>query len=327
MQVVNQNLVSGKKVILRYDIDVPLRTAQGKIAVGEDFRLRAGLPTVELCLHHAKRTTIIGHIGRPQGEDQSLSVKPIIKWLESNLDCVMNDGKLLVLENLRFDPREESCDLDFAKKLVADNDIFVNEAFAAHHPSASTTVIPTILPHLAGLRFAAEVEQLSRVRNNPKRPLVVIIGGVKIEDKLPAVEALSKIADAVLVGGKIALEWTKHDAIVQVNVNVLPGKLNHSGVDLAEETVLSWQRLINGAKMIVWNGPLGEIEDPKNDTTAKVAQMVINSGAETIVGGGDSITYLNKLGLLDKFSFVSTGGGAMLKLLSDGTLPTIKALA
>lgn len=346
MEVVTSQLVSRKKVLLRYDIDVPLSEVgnqKSEVRVAEDFRLKAGLPTVKLCLDHAQRTTIIGHIGRPKGFDESLSVKPIVGWLEDELGKlgylgVLESGKLKILENLRFDIREDREDLGFAKELAADNDFFVNEAFAAHHPAASTTILPTLFTPVkdhegclrprraAGIRFAEEVKVLGEVREKPRRPLVAIIGGVKLEDKLPAVKALSQIADAVLVGGKIAPEWTKHDAIVHLNGNVLSGKLNDQGSDLAEETVLSWQRLINGAKMVVWNGPLGEIEDPKNDATAKVAQMVINSGAETIVGGGDTITYLNKLGLLDKFSFVSTGGGAMLKFLTEGTLPTIEAL-
>lgn len=337
MQVVSKELILGKKVLLRLDIDVLLKVksqkSKGKsFEVGEDFRLRAGLPTIELCLHNASRTTIIGHLGRPKGRDPALSAQPIIEWLEDELGKsgylgVFESGQLKILENLRFDPGEDACSLELAKALMADNDLFVNEAFAAHHKSASTTILPTLLPHAAGLRFAKEVEMLTAVRRNPKRPFVVIIGGVKLEDKLPAVEALSKIADAVLAGGKIASERTITSAIVQHNGRILPGKLNEEGSDLAAETVEGWQRLIEGAKMIVWSGPLGAVEDPKNTATARIAQMVINSQAETIVGGGDTIAYLSKLGMLDKFSFVSTGGGAMLKFLSEGTLPTIQALA
>lgn len=345
MRIVTENLVHSKIVLLRADIDVPIK--DGKIL--EDYRLKATLPTIELCLHNAASVILMGHIGRPTFAKMShgkpdekslkeLNVKPLALWLEQNLDCTFGDEKLKVLENLRFEPGEDRCDLDFASKLAALGNLYINEAFAAHHPAASTTILPTLFADVkdpegrlrprraAGLRFAKEVEVLTALRQSPKRPLVVIIGGVKLEDKLPAVEALSKIADAILVGGKIASEWTINSATAYQNVHILPGKLNEEGSDLAVETVAGWQRLIDTSKTIVWSGPLGVVEDPKNTATFKIAQMVINSQAKTIVGGGDTIAYLSKLGILDKFTFVSTGGGAMLKFLSEGTLPTIQAL-
>lgn len=342
MQIVNPEIISGKKILLRLDIDVTIRNGQ----VAEDFRLKAGLPTLKLCLEYAKEVVIMGHIGRPEGkEDPELSVEPIYNWFEGELRRLGLEGvlgeKLNILENLRFDPGEEGCDLGYAKELVALGDFYINEAFAAYRPAASTTVLPTLLPHAAGLRFFREVGELREVRDNPKKPLVVLIGGAKVEDKLPVIEAMAKIADYVLVGGKIASEITKNDAVVQENV--LVGELNEAGTDVTPETIEKWKPVILKAEMIVWNGPVGKIEGSgmgimyqgkeeelgSAEGTHKLAKMILSSNAKAVIGGGDTISFLNAVGLLEEFEnkgFVSTGGGAMLKLLAEGTLPTIEAL-
>jgi len=332
------------------DLDVPLgkpsavsRQPSAGSVVLDDFRLKVGLPTLKLCLEHASEVIVMGHIGRPNGREvPELSVAPIYDWLEEELGGMEGlEGKLRLLENLRFEPgesfdtaqafgseaqarRDEDAVLKYAEKLAALGDVFVNEAFAAHHPAASTTVLPTLLPHTAGLNFAKEVEILTRVRENPGKPLVIIIGGAKVEDKFPVVLEMAKIADYVLVGGKIAGELSAVSS--QLSASVLVGKLNEEGTDITPETIDRWQEIIREAKMIVWNGPLGKIEDPKNDQTKRLAEMIVSSDAETVVGGGDTVTYLDQLGLLDKFSFVSAGGGAMLELLATGTLPTIEVL-
>lgn len=335
MKIVTAQLISGKKVLLRLDLDVVLgKDTGGRLQVTDDFRLKAGLPTLKLCLENAQQVIVMGHIGRPEGKEvPDLSVAPIYQWLiDQNLRSHLESGKLKLLENLRFEEEEDRADENYAKQLAELGDFFVNEAFAAHHRAASTTVLPTLLPHAAGLQFAKEVEVLTKVRENPQKPLVAIIGGVKLEDKLPAVEALSKIADAVLVGGKISKEIKDHQAH-----NVMAGKLNNEGIDLAPETVESWKNIIKGAKMIVWNGPMGRINNEeltmKNLGSAKgtcdVAQMILQSDAEVIVGGGDTVGFLEKVGLLEQFEnkgFISTGGGAMLEFLVRGTLPTIEAL-
>ncbi len=335
MQVVTPELIKHKKVLLRLDLDVPLK--DGKIM--DDFRLKAGLPTLKMCLENAEEVIVMGHIGRPEGKMvPELSVKPIYEWLEGELGKLGLEGelggKLKILENLRFEEGEDNCDLDYAKELSALGDIYINEAFASYHESASTTVLPTLLPHFAGLRFFREVRELGEVRDNPKKPLVVIIGGAKVEDKLPVVEAMSKIADYVLVGGKIAGEVTRVKSLE--SDNILIADLNEEGTDVTAETLEKWKPIIQKAKMIVWNGPLGKIskacdseifEDPKNFQTHELANIIVQAGVETIIGGGDTIGYLGKLGLLERFGWVSTGGGAMLKFLETGTLPTIEALA
>lgn len=322
MLIITPEFIKGKRVLLRLDIDVCLKDG----VVEDDFRLRAGLPTLELCLQHASQTIIMGHLGRPEGkEDSKLSVVPIYNWLEKQgLSSHLTSGKLKILENLRFEEGEITAALQYAKELANLGEVYVNEAFAAYHSAASTTVLPTLLPHVAGLRFAQEVEKLTEARDNPQRPLVVILGGAKVEDKLPLIEIMSKIADYILVGGKIAGEMARSTS--QELKNILVAELNEEGTDITAETVKKWEKIIREARMIVWNGPLGKVEEPKNFQTHKIANLVIASGAETIIGGGDTLGYLEKLGLLGRFGFVSTGGGAMLEFLTKGTLPTIEAL-
>lgn len=315
MKVISPDFVRDKKVLLRYDIDVVLHPL-------EEFKLKAGLDTLKLCLQDASQVILMGHIGRPEGKVvKDLKVEPIRKWFEVKLQS----NKLKVLENLRFDPKEETCDPAYAKELAVLGDIYINEAFSSYRPAASTTILPTLLPHAAGLHFAQEVQKLTEVRNNPKKPFIAIMGGAKVVDKLPVIQVLAKKADAVLVGGKLVTEIREQQ--LRLPANVLIGKLTEDGFDIAAETTASWERLIRQSRMIVWNGPLGKFEDPKNDQSAKIAQLVMSSDAETVVGGGDTIALLNQLNMLDQFSFVSVGGGAMLKFLSDGTLPTIEALS
>lgn len=324
VRVLTPHFISGRTVLLRLDLDVPLRNTSQGMVVAEDFRLRAALPTLYLCMQYGSKVIVMGHIGRPKGEDPSLSVAPIVDWFDNEFpDYDFPRDHLQVLENLRFEEGEEKCDQEYAKELAKLGDCFVNEAFSAHHPAASTTILPTLIPSVAGFHFHHEVENLLQVRNNPKRPLVSIVGGAKIEDKYPAVEVLSKLADAVLVGGKLAGDIAK--ASLKVAENVFLAKLNKEGLDLSEEDIENFSKVIKNAKQIIWGGPLGKYEDPNGAKgTLKVAEAVLKSGAETILGGGDTVIALNFY--LDKFDFVSTGGGAMLKLLSEGTLPTIEAL-
>lgn len=327
MQVVAPELIQNKRVLLRLDLDVPLREENGQMIIEDDTRLLAGMDTLGLCLEFATSVTICGHLGRPGGkEDPKLSVKPIVDWIEEGYGHIqLPEGKLHILENLRFEPGEDDSDPVFAKELASHGDFYVYEAFASHRPSASTTIVPTLLPHAAGLRFAAEVDELTQVRENPIRPLVAILGGAKVEDKLPVIKVMADKADVVLVGGKLAGE-IKEQGIENLGANVMVAKLSEDGFDISEETVGAWTNLIKTAKEVVWNGPVGKFEDPKYNQTEKIAKAIIESGAKSIIGGGDTISAITQYGLADKFTFVSTGGGAMLKLLADGTLPTIEAL-
>lgn len=359
MQVVSSDSIKGKKVILRYDIDVALEG--GKIV--EDFKLKAGLQTLRLCIENASKTVIIGHIGRPfktaenekEGNPAELSAKPIQAWLEKELgesvefaetleQASQSNSKIVLLENIRFFhgevPGEEyhgtctskTCDVDFVKQLSSLGDVYVNEAFSSHNKAASTTMVPKLLPHFAGIHFAKEVGILLNVRNNPhgssnKKPFIAIMGGAKVKDKLPVITVLAKNADAVLVGGKLVHEIREQN--LELPKNVLVGRLNEDGYDISSDTTDSWKKMLLEAAMIVWNGPLGKFEDPKYNQTEEVIKIVLESNAEIVIGGGDSVAALSQAGLLEKAekkAFVSVGGGAMLKLISDGTLPTIEAL-
>lgn len=367
MQVVNSEFVKDKKVLLRYDIDVALENRvnlpAGKAGslesrVKEDYKLKAGLETLNLCIANASKVIIIGHVGRPfktaedekAGNPPDLSAKPIQVWFEKELgmdvdfakslqQAGQSNSKIVLLENIRFFHGEvpgaeyhdtcesKSCDVDFAHQLASLGDVYVNEAFSSHNIAASTTIVPTLLPHFAGLHFMKEVEVLLNVRNNPKKPFVGIMGGAKVKDKLSVISVLAKNADAVLVGGKLIHEI--REQTVKLPSNVLVGKLNEDGFDIAPETTSSWGGLISNAKMIVWNGPVGMFEDARYNQTEELIKLVLSSGAEVVIGGGDSVAALNQYGLLEKaqeVGFVSVGGGAMLKLISDGTLPTIEAL-
>lgn len=318
------------------DLDVPLENS--KLVVKDDFRLKAGLPTLKMCLENAQEVIVMGHLGRPEGKVVSeLSVEPIYDWfVKQGLSFHLGGGRLKLLENLRFEGGEESCSLEYAKELANFGEVFVNEAFAAHHPASSTTILPTLLPHAVGLRFNEEVKKLTEVRENPKRPLVVVLGGAKIEDKLPVVEAMAKVADWVLVGGKIVDQILKIKD-QKLNNNTRVGRLTEDGLDITEETLREWEGIIKNAKMIVWNGPVGKVQSLKFKVqsweemgsergTYQLAKMILESGAESIVGGGDTVGFLTDAGFRDEFGFVSTGGGAMLQFLEKGTLPTIEAL-
>lgn len=330
MQTVQPEQINGKRVLLRLDLDVPI--AQGKVI--DDFRLEAGMDTLDFCLHHADSVIVMGHIGRPEGEDPLFSVKPVVEWFEEKFSHIdLPEGKLHILENLRFEAGEDNADPNFAKELVdliceTPEDInlafYVNDAFASHHPSASTTVLPTLIPHAAGLRFSKEVEKLLGIRNNPQKPLAAIIGGAKIEDKLPVIQTFAGIADAVLVGGKLPAEIKEKN--MQFGPNVFVAQMNEAGTDLSTESIAEFSQHLQGAKQVIWAGPMGKYETGETAGSKALADAIIASGADSIVGGGDTITCLNQIGLLDKFSFVSTGGGAMLELLAKGTLPTIEAL-
>ncbi len=323
MQTLTPDLVKGKTVLLRYDIDVEI--VDGKVA--EPFRLKKGLKTLDLCLENASKVILMGHVGRPKGEDPDFSVEPIYNWLANfeHFNEAFENKKLRLLENLRFEPEEDEGNLTYAKELASYGDFYVNEAFAAYHKAASTTVLPTLLPHAAGLNFSAEVERLTQLRNNPKKPLVALIGGAKVEGKYRAVVELSKIADTVLVGGLLAHDIKARD--LDIPDNVWLATLSDSGLDICQKCIDSFSEELKRAKEVVWGGPMGKYEVLEGNHGDKVlAQAIIESGAESIVGGGDTVAALDKLGLLDQFTFISSGGGAMLEFLSEGTLPTIEVL-
>lgn len=320
MRVLTPHLISDKTVMLRLDLDVSVKNGQ----ITEDFRLRAGLPTLYLCLQYAKKVIVMGHLGRPKGEDKSLSVAPIVDWLDKEIPNDFPDDRLQVLENLRFEAGEEACDPNYAKELASMGDFFVNEAFAAHHPSASTTVLPTLLPGAFGFHFDHEVRELTKLRTNPDRPMVMIIGGAKIEDKLGVVEEMEKLSDHVLLGGKLPSETREKN--LHFSDKVIMAQMSPEGTDLSDSDLARFAQALIGAKSVVWSGPMGKFEEGFQKGNSKLAELIIESGVYSVIGGGDTISALDELGFLNQFSFVSTGGGAMLDFLSQGTLPTIEVM-
>lgn len=327
MKVISEADVTGKKVLVRADLDVPVEGSH----VTDDFRLRATLPTLRYLIDNGVTSiTIIGHRGRPRGQTQlELSLEPVKRQLEMLLQSEFKpDGfrKVAVRPNLRFDPREEENDAEFAQELTAGHDLYVNEAFAAsHREHASIVGIPQYLPSYAGLRFAEEVARLRQVRDNPARPLVFIIGGGK-RDKVEHVKTFSQYADEILLGGVLMFAQ---------ELEGVPGvKFPMDAVDVDDigpKSVELFKGLLDDAKTVVWNGPLGRFEEEQYASgTHAIAELLAAKArvdeTDVIVGGGDTIAALNQFHLRDKMSFVSTGGGAMLELLATGSLPGLVAL-
>jgi phosphoglycerate kinase len=311
--------------------------------VADATRIEESLPTIKYLLEQKAKIIIISHLGRPGGKVvPELSLKPVVRSLVSllrfkkkipliqsqTLDKTVISHQfvngVVALENLRFEPGEERNDKGFAQKLAFLADFFVNEAFAcSHRKHASIVGIPKFLPSAFGFDFLKEVEVLDKVRKNPKRPVVVILGGVK-KDKLAVANLLIKWADWVLIGGKL-VEYPQTPSFL--DHHKVMGTLIKQRQDITMETVKKFREIISKAKTIVWAGPLGNFYDERYAKgTRLIAEAVVGSGAYTVVGGGDTEVALTKFGLVDKINFISSGGGAMLEFLGKGTLPGIEAI-
>ncbi len=325
-RVLTPHFIANKTVLLRLDIDVPFNEINGKRVVAEDFRLKAALPSLYLCLQYAKKVIILGHVGRPEGQEvKELSVGPIVDWFNSQIpDFDFPPERLQILENLRFEKGEDEADILYAKELADLGDVYINEAFAAHHKAASTTVLPRLLPHAIGFHFDHELQTLSQVRDHPQKPLVSIIGGAKIADKLPVISTLAKVSEYVLVGGKLPHEIKVEKT--ELPDNVIVATMTPEGTDINNASIDKFTKIIANANQIVWSGPVGYFEHDFNTGNKALAKAVLDSKANSIIGGGDTISALEGLGVLDQFSFVSTGGGAMLEFLATGSLPTLEAM-
>jgi phosphoglycerate kinase len=338
---VRQAEVGGRRVLVRADLNVPLEDAR----VADDTRIRASLPTLQYLLEHdAAAVQICSHLGRPKGPDPAFSMEPVRACLRE----LLPDERVEVLENTRFDPGETKNDPDFARRLADDNDVFVQDAFGSvHRAHASTVGVAELLPAYAGLLLERELTELGKLLGEVERPFVLISGGAKVEDKLGVLGNLGGKADTVLVGGKMAEELREGsplgfpvelpgdvvaaaafeaDAEAQVvPYDALPeGWL---GLDIGPETRECFAAAIADAKTIFWNGPMGVFEWPRfADGTKAVAQAVAAADAFSVVGGADSIRALNELGLADRVSWASTGGGAALELLEGKELPGVAVI-
>ncbi len=335
MQTIDQADVAGKKVIVRADFDVPIEFGMqnGESTISDRTRIEKNIPTLKLLRSKGAQLFIISHLGRPEGIDSKFSLKIVLPILEELVGEKVNfqenletkvDGDIVLLENLRFWPEEEENGLEFAKKLASFGETYVNEAFSVDHRThASVSALPSLLPSYAGLELAKEINELETIFKAPKHPLVAIIGGAKIETKLPAISNLAKIANKVLVGGRLMFEIDKNN----LSENVIVASDNVDGKDIGPTSLEIFAQVIKDAQMIVWNGPMGVYEDEKYRVgTLELAKMIAVSGAYKIVGGGDTISALDELKLTDKMDFVSVGGGAMLEFLGGKKLPALEAL-
>ncbi len=390
MKYLDQIDVSGKKVFVRVDFNVPMDKAGN---VTDDTRIRAGLPTINYLREKKAKVIVASHLGRPKGKRvDEFSLKPVAPVLAGLLKTdvafiddstgekahaavnAMQPGEVILLENLRFHPGEDKNDDAFARELASLCDVYINDAFAvAHRAAASNTAITKFAPvSAAGFLLKNEIEYFNKAMKDPARPLVAIIGGAKVSDKIKLLENIIDNVDCLLVGGGMAFTFLKASGISVGNsicendmlelarrimdkakaknvrlllptdtliaqapsadaerniVNIRDIPDGWMGLDIGPATIASFSDAVNEAKTIVWNGPLGMFElVPFSSGTFKLVDAVAQSGALSIVGGGDTDTAVHKTGKSDKISYISTGGGAFLELLEGKTLPAVAAL-
>jgi phosphoglycerate kinase len=333
--------VAGKCVLVRADLNVPLEG--GRIA--DDTRVRAALPTLEWLLERdAAEVRVCSHLGRPKGQDAAFSMRPV----EEHLRGLLPDERLQVLENTRFDPGETKNDPGFARALADGAELFVQDAFGSvHRAHASTVGVAELLPAYAGLLLERELEELGKLLGEVERPFVLVSGGAKVEDKLGVLQNLGGKADEVLVGGKMAEQIREanplpFDVVLPRDVvaasafeedaetrvvpydALLDGWL---GLDIGPETRRDFAERVSRARTVFWNGPMGVFEWARfAEGTKALAEAVAAVDGFTVVGGADSARALQELGLADRVSWLSTGGGAALELLEGKELPGVAVI-
>lgn len=338
--------VAGKKILLRADFNVAIEGGK----VQESFKIAAAKETLDYLLNRNCKVAMISHLGRPEGKpDPEFSLAQIVPDAENILaskitfvpDCIGEKVKeamesdvetqgvasVLLLENVRFYEGDEKNDPEFARQLAENFDIFINDAFSAsHRDHASVSGVAKILPSAAGLRLQEEIHEMSIIKDHPVNPAVAIIGGAKIETKLPVIKFFEDKYDHILVGGKIANEAIDQKIGFSDKV-ILPFDFVDDRLDIGPETVKKFKEIISTAKTIAWNGPTGKFEDPKYaQSSNEILDAVIASGAYVLVGGGETLEILEKDHAMDEISFVSTGGGAMLDYLAGNPMPGIEVL-
>ena len=382
--------VAGKKILLRCDFNVPQDKETG--AITSDKRIVAALPTIRCLLEKKAAVIACSHLGKPKGEWKAkLSLAPVAQRLSELLgqevifakDIVGEDarakaaalqgGQIMLLENLRFDPREEKNDPEFARELASMAELYVSDAFGTvHRAHASTAGVAAYLPAVSGLLVAKELEIMGGALNDPKRPFVAVLGGAKVSDKIGVINNLLDKADTIIIGGGMAYTFAKaqggsigkslceddkldyaremiekakkngvklllptdtvaaddfsNDARRQV-VSTMSIPDGWEGMDIGPDTIKVFCDAVKGAGTVVWNGPMGVFEfDNFAAGTRAMAQALADSGAVTIVGGGDSAAAVEQMGFADRITHISTGGGASLEFLEGLELPGVACL-
>ena len=382
--------VTGKKVLVRCDFNVPLDGQTGEIT--DNRRIRAAIPTIKYLIDNNAKVILCSHLGRPKGEfNPKYSLKPVAEELSKllgkevklakdvigedakKLTAEIKEGEVVLLENVRFHKEEEQNDPEFAKKLASYADIYVNDAFGtAHRAHASTAGVADYLPAVSGFLIEKELEFLGSSLENPERPFVAILGGAKVSDKIGVIENLIEKVDTLIIGGGMAYTFYKaqghhigtsicEEDKLELATNLLKKAEekgvkfllpvdNHvsseysnegedrfvesteipegfMGLDIGPKTIELFKNAIKGAKTVLWNGPLGVTEFSKfAEGTREIATALAQSNAVTIIGGGDSAAAVEKMGLADKMTHISTGGGASLEFLEGKVLPGIACL-
>ena len=308
--------VAGKRVLVRVDFNVPIK--DGKVV--EDMRIKAAIPTIEL-LHErgASQITLITHIGRPDGKVvEELRVAPVEARLRE-----LTQVPFVMEENLRFDPGDEANDPEFAKKLASLGDIFVNDAFAvSHRAHASTVGVAELLPSYAGLNMEKEIAHLSGALTPP--PGSIALMAVTKRDKIPLIDKLATLYGKVLVGGPVLPDYVPSAANILIPTDGIPELKGL--LDIGPNTRTAWVAEVAKAPFVLWNGPLGWYEKGYVESTDAIAKQIISSGIRAVIGGGDTVNALKQFHFDPEKVFISTGGGAMLEFLIQGTLPGIEVL-
>ncbi|MBR3230761.1 phosphoglycerate kinase [Candidatus Saccharibacteria bacterium] len=347
MKTIRDVDIKDKIVLVRTDYNVPFKNQK----VDNDLRIRASLPTINYLLEHgAKRIILISHLGRPEGQaNPQFSLAPIAKTLQKLLpdqkisfeslppenEKLKTAAKIILLENLRFDPGEEANSTEFAQKLVqyTDADLFIQDGFAVvHRAHASTDTITHLLPSYAGLLVEKEVENLQKISKNPAAPVLLIIGGAKVEDKQPLIDKFTKIANQIVVGGKIAADGYRSTSPKIYVAEDFDEDATGAKLDIGPLSTAKIASFITDARTIVWNGLLGYAEDPAYATASTIIAELIGekTAATTIICGGDTTGFVENL-VKDhpnlNYSLISTGGGAALEFLLGKKLPGLTAIS
>ena len=390
MRFINEIDLKGKRILLRFDFNVPLDSS---LNITDDTRIRAALPTINYALDAGAKVVIMSHLGRPKGKVvPEMSLAPVAKRLTRFLnkevilarDCVgdevrklvenMKPGCIVVLENLRFHPEEEKNDDEFAKKLASLGDVYIDDAFGnAHRRHASNVgIVKYVTEYGAGFLIKQELNYFKKAVENPTRPFVAIIGGSKVSGKLEALIHLIEKVDKMVIGGAMAFTFLKElgyevgkslvendllskareimdtakklgvkfylpvDCVIaesmsaEAETKIVPiQEINAKWMclDIGPATITLFTEVLNNAKTIIWNGPMGVFEiDAFGRGTSALAHSIANSYALTIVGGGDTDVAIHKAGESDRITYISTGGGASLELLAGKQMPAIDAL-